>query len=46
MEKRAILASVRKHRGDIYAAAKELGIGKTSVYRKLKVYGKRPPRRG
>ena len=46
MEKRAILASLKKHKGDPFAVAKELGIGKTTVYRKLKEYGKRPPKRG
>jgi transcriptional regulator of acetoin/glycerol metabolism len=45
MEKRAILASVKKHKGDVFAAAKELGIGKTTVYRKLIEYGRARRRR-
>jgi DNA-binding NtrC family response regulator len=33
IEKRAILASLKKHKGDALAVAEELGIGKTTVYR-------------
>jgi two-component system response regulator HydG len=39
IEKRTILAAVKKHKGDMYAAAGELGIGTTSIYRKYKNYG-------
>src|SRR5579885_318853 len=38
VEKHAILAAVREHRRDIKAAAKALGIGKTTLYKKLKDY--------
>jgi two-component system response regulator HydG len=44
MEKRAILTSLKKHKGDRLAVAKELGVGKTTIYRKLAEYG-RPRRR-
>jgi DNA-binding NtrC family response regulator len=39
MEKQAILATIRQLRGDKLLAAKLLGIGKTTLYRKLKEYG-------
>ncbi len=39
LEKQAILAAVRQLRGDKLRAAKLLGIGKTTLYRKLKGYG-------
>src|SRR5580698_8405364 len=39
MEKQAILAALRELQGDKLAAAKLLGIGKTTMYRKLKEYG-------
>jgi two-component system response regulator HydG len=39
MEKQAILAALRELDGDKLAAAKLLGIGKTTMYRKLKEYG-------
>jgi len=39
MEKRAILAALKQLQGDKLAAAKLLGIGKTTMYRKLKEYG-------
>ena len=39
MEKKAILATIRKLKGDKLMAAKLLGIGKTTLYRKLKEYG-------
>ena len=45
IEKGAILAAMKKHKGDVYLAAKELGIGKTSIYRKYREYGMRTPRR-
>jgi two-component system response regulator HydG len=38
-EKRAILDAICKTRGDKLMAAKLLGIGKTTLYRKLKEYG-------
>ncbi len=39
MEKQAILSTIRMLRGDKLAAARMLGIGKTTLYRKLKEYG-------
>ena len=39
MEKRAILGTIRRLKGDKLMAAKSLGIGKTTLYRKLKEYG-------
>lgn len=39
MEKQAILTTIRKLHGDKLMAAKLLGIGKTTLYRKLKEYG-------
>jgi two-component system response regulator HydG len=39
MEKKAILAALKELQGDKLAAAKLLGIGKTTMYRKLKEYG-------
>jgi DNA-binding NtrC family response regulator len=39
MEKHAILGTIRQLRGDKLMAAKLLGIGKTTLYRKLKEYG-------
>ena len=39
LEKDAILAAVRHTHGDRLQAAKLLGIGKTTLYRKLKEYG-------
>jgi DNA-binding NtrC family response regulator len=38
LEKRAILAAMRDTRGDKIAAAQILGIGRTTLYRKLKYY--------
>lgn len=38
-ERRAILDAIRKTRGDKLIAARLLGIGKTTLYRKLKEYG-------
>ena len=38
-ERRAILDAIRKTQGDKLIAAKLLGIGKTTLYRKLKGYG-------
>jgi len=39
MEKQAILNTIRQLKGDKLMAAKLLGIGKTTLYRKLKEYG-------
>jgi DNA-binding NtrC family response regulator len=39
MEKQAILDTIRQLRGDKLMAARLLGIGKTTLYRKLKEYG-------
>ena len=39
MERQAILETIRQLRGDKLMAAKLLGIGKTTLYRKLKEYG-------
>jgi len=39
MEKQAILSTIRQLKGDKLMAAKLLGIGKTTLYRKLKEYG-------
>jgi len=39
MERQAILGTIRQLHGDKLTAAKLLGIGKTTLYRKLKEYG-------
>lgn len=39
LEKQAILGTIRQLNGDKLMAAKLLGIGKTTLYRKLKEYG-------
>ena len=39
MERQAILGAIRKLDGDKLLAARLLGIGKTTLYRKLKEYG-------
>ena len=39
MEKRAILSAIEQLHGDKLEAARLLGIGKTTLYRKLKEYG-------
>lgn len=39
MEKQAILSTIQRLNGDKLMAAKLLGIGKTTLYRKLKEYG-------
>lgn len=39
MEKRAILQAIRYTKGDRTVASALLGIGRTSLYRKLKEYG-------
>jgi two-component system response regulator HydG len=38
LERRAIMSTLRQSGGDKQAAAKVLGIGKTTLYRKLKQY--------
>jgi two-component system response regulator HydG len=43
LERRAILRALRETSGDKLAAARLLGIGKTTLYRKLKQY-EAPPR--
>ena len=39
LERRAIMKALEATKGDKIAAARILGIGKTTVYRKLKEYG-------
>jgi two-component system response regulator HydG len=39
MERQAILSTIRMLHGDKLQAARLLGIGKTTLYRKLKEYG-------
>ena len=39
LERQAILGAIRTLNGDKLQAAKLLGIGKTTLYRKLKEYG-------
>jgi two-component system response regulator HydG len=39
LEKQAILETIQRLKGDKLLAAKLLGIGKTTLYRKLKEYG-------
>jgi len=43
MERRFILRALRETNGDKLAAARLLGIGKTTLYRKLKQYGAESP---
>jgi two-component system response regulator HydG len=45
LERQAILAAIRTLKGDKLRAAKLLGIGKTTLYRKLKEYGIDDPMR-
>ena len=40
LEKRSILKALVETRGDILSAARGLGIGKTTMYRKLRQYNK------
>jgi DNA-binding NtrC family response regulator len=42
LEKQAILGAIAQLEGDKLTAAKLLGIGKTTLYRKLKEYGENP----
>lgn len=39
LERRAILAAMGRHGGNAAAASRELGIGRATLYRKLKKYG-------
>lgn len=39
MEKTAIEQAIKKHRGNMSKAAKELGLGRTTIYRKIEKYG-------
>lgn len=43
LERRAVLRALRETNGDKVAAARMLGIGKTTLYRKLKQYHVEPP---
>ena len=43
LERRAILRALRESAGDKLAAARLLGIGKTTLYRKLKQYDAQSP---
>jgi two-component system response regulator HydG len=45
LERQAILGAIRSLNGDKLLAAKLLGIGKTTLYRKLKEYGIADPLR-
>ena len=45
LERAAILGAIRTLNGDKLQAAKLLGIGKTTLYRKLKEYGIADPLR-
>ncbi len=42
LERRAILAAMRRHSGNAAAVARALGIGRATLYRKLKLYGAGP----
>ncbi|MEM7658033.1 MAG: sigma-54 dependent transcriptional regulator [Bacteroidota bacterium] len=39
VEKTAIIKAISKHQGNISRAAKELGLGRTTLYRKMNKYG-------
>lgn len=45
IEKEAILDAMRKSSGDKVLAAHALGIGKTTLYRKLELYASQKPKR-
>jgi transcriptional regulator with PAS, ATPase and Fis domain len=45
MEKRLILSTLKTTKDDVLLAAEKLGIGKTTVYRKLKEYERRKGRK-
>jgi len=40
----AIGRSLRRHQGNVAAAARALGIGRATLYRKMSEYGLAPPR--
>jgi DNA-binding NtrC family response regulator len=42
MEKQAIREAIRKHGGNLSKAALELGLGRTTLYRKMQKYGLQP----
>jgi transcriptional regulator of acetoin/glycerol metabolism len=42
MEKQAIREAIQKHRGNLTKAALELGLGRTTLYRKISKYGLQP----
>jgi DNA-binding NtrC family response regulator len=39
MEKQAIYNAIKKHEGNLTQAARELGLGRTTLYRKMEKYG-------
>lgn len=39
VERKAIMTAIHKHQGNISQAAKELGLGRTTLYRKMNKYG-------
>jgi two-component system, NtrC family, response regulator HydG len=39
LERTAIVSAIQKHRGNISNAARELGLGRTTIYRKIQKYG-------
>jgi two-component system response regulator HydG len=39
MERKAIIAAIQKHSGNLSQVAKELGVGRTTLYRKMTRYG-------
>lgn len=43
MEKNAIIAAIEKHKGNLSNVAKELGVGRTTLYRKMTKYGLENP---
>jgi DNA-binding NtrC family response regulator len=46
MEKRIIEEALTRHRGNVSAASRELGIGRTTLYRKMKKHGIHEPEPG
>lgn len=43
LERRAVLGAMSRHGGNAAAASRELGIGRATLYRKLKAYGSATP---
>jgi two-component system, NtrC family, response regulator HydG len=39
VERKAIMSAIHKHQGNISQAARELGLGRTTLYRKMNKYG-------